>query len=609
VKLPFGLDKYLGGDDPDQVEGSAADKGERAGETAGADRGARSDAVASRASAGAGDASGETRGFPAPTGERAAPQSVGVPKKTSRWSRGSKGGSAATTTGPAESPVSEPTTQAEGDATQAFPAPEKAAEPAPAETTVEPPRTASPASDTETQAIPREDMPVPPKNTDTGASANAGAQHKPGADATDAKGDADAGVSKGAATAAGVATAGAAATGVAASSAGGDAGSDSDPKKPPFVRPAESRKASAGEPEQATSAPAESAQTVQAAQPGQAAPSPASSPVEPEAATVAPTEQISADDSGKNGASKHDASKDGAHGPHTAAAIGGGIAGGAGLGALLGSSQAGGDTTGGENGKSTASSTEHIRTAEQEGSANVNPQSTPEQATTAFPMAGADYGFVDAPEDDAAYADSVHGANHGSDYGTVGAAPAEKPRRGTADFGLFVLRIAVAALLGLHGLRIAFGLFDGPGTDGMAEVLSSAGFDSATTPLAYGLGAAALVGAVLLILGLVAPLAVTILLAFVALSALIALGAADSTTILGGSDLSGAPGGGLELHIVYAAALVALLFAGGGKWGFDAGRKWAAAPKWSGFAGIIVAAVAVGLIWYFLNGTNPIATT
>ena len=40
-----------------------------------------------------------------------------------------------------------------------------------------------------------------------------------------------------------------------------------------------------------------------------------------------------------------------------------------------------------------------------------------------------------------------------------------------------------------------------------------------------------------------------------------------------------------------AAALVALLFAGGGKWGFDAGRKWAAAPKWSGFAGIIVAAV------------------
>lgn len=228
--------------------------------------------------------------------------------------------------------------------------------------------------------------------------------------------------------------------------------------------------------------------------------------------------------------------------------------------------------------------------------------------TTAFPMAG--YNYADFDENTQAF-DNAQGFDYDGTNGqvapTVAPEPAPKPVRGTADFGLFILRVVVAALLGLHSLRIVFGLFGGPGFDGMTEVFSSAGFDQAQA-LSYGFGIAGLVAAVILLLGILTPIGATILLALVGLSAALTLASAGGTTILGGSELSGAPGGGLELHILYAAALLAILFAGGGRWGLDAGRKWAAAPKWSGFLGIIVAVAAVVVLWYLLNGSNPLST-
>lgn len=222
--------------------------------------------------------------------------------------------------------------------------------------------------------------------------------------------------------------------------------------------------------------------------------------------------------------------------------------------------------------------------------------------TTAFPTAG--YNYADFDENTQGY--DYDGAD-GQVAPVAATEPAAKPVRGTADFGLFVLRVVVAALLGLHSLRIVFGLFGGPGFDGMTEVFSSAGFDQAQA-LSYGFGIAGLVAAVILLLGIVTPIGATVLLALVGLSAALTLASTGGATILGGSDLSGAPGGGLELHILYAAALLTILFAGGGRWGLDAGRKWAAAPKWSGFLGIIVAVAAVIVVWYLLNGSNPLSS-
>ena len=222
--------------------------------------------------------------------------------------------------------------------------------------------------------------------------------------------------------------------------------------------------------------------------------------------------------------------------------------------------------------------------------------------TTAFPTAG--YNYADFDENDQRY---DYDGSDGQVAPVASREPAAKPVRGTADFGLFILRVVVAALLGLHSLRIVFGLFGGPGFDGMTDVFSSAGFDQAQA-LSYGFGIAGLVAAVILLLGILTPIGATVLLALVGLSAALTLAAAGGATILGGSDLSGAPGGGLELHILYAAALLTILFAGGGRWGLDAGRKWASAPKWSGFLGIIVAVAAVAVVWYALNGSNPLSS-
>lgn len=222
--------------------------------------------------------------------------------------------------------------------------------------------------------------------------------------------------------------------------------------------------------------------------------------------------------------------------------------------------------------------------------------------TTAFPTAG--YNYADFDENDQGY---DYDGTDGQVAPVAAREPAAKPVRGTADFGLFILRVVVAALLGLHSLRIVFGLFGGPGFDGMTDVFSSAGFDQAQA-LSYGFGIAGLVAAVILLLGILTPIGATVLLALVGLSAALTLAAAGGATILGGSDLSGAPGGGLELHILYAAALLTILFAGGGRWGLDAGRKWASAPKWSGFLGIIVAVAAVAVVWYALNGSNPLSS-
>lgn len=222
--------------------------------------------------------------------------------------------------------------------------------------------------------------------------------------------------------------------------------------------------------------------------------------------------------------------------------------------------------------------------------------------TTAFPTAG--YNYADFDDNTQAY--DYDGAD-GAVAPTETATPAPRPVRGTADLGLFILRIVVAGLLGLHSLRIVFGLFGGPGFDGMEEVFSGAGFDQAQA-LVYGFGIVELVAAVVLFVGLLTPVGATVLLALVGLSAALTLSAAGGSTILGGSDLSGAAGGGLELHILYAAALLTILFAGGGRWGLDAGRKWAAAPKWSGFLGIIIAVAAVVGIWYALNGGNPVSS-
>lgn len=307
--------------------------------------------------------------------------------------------------------------------------------------------------------------------------------------------------------------------------------------------------------------------------------------------TTSATHNESTDASGRSTAAAGAAGASGAAGAAVAAA-------GAGAGAMAAPDKPGdADSTTIDFADSAAHETDQDR---------MNPNSTEAFSTagndtTAFPAAGAGFGedYTAAPY---AYDDQL-GPQEATPAAAAEAAPA---RRGTADFGRFALRVVVGAFLLLHALRIVFGTFNGPGTDAFGLILADSGFSDSSL-LATVMGVAMLVGAVLLILGLATPLAAAVLLAVVALSALALIAAPGSFTLLGGSDLSGAPSGGLEIHVLYGVALFALLFTGGGRWGLDFSRKYATAPRFSGLIWLILAIAAVALVWYFLHGGNPLA--
>jgi len=175
-------------------------------------------------------------------------------------------------------------------------------------------------------------------------------------------------------------------------------------------------------------------------------------------------------------------------------------------------------------------------------------------------------------------------------------------RRGTIDLGLFVLRLAVGILLAMRGLQKLAGLFGGPGIDGFTQTLADSGFDQARA-LAITGGAVELVAGVMLVVGLATPVAAAGLLGIVGLGIAVRLTGADPIPVL--SDTAR----GLELSILYAAALVTLLFAGPGRWSADRKWGWSHRPRFSGIVWLVIVLVLAGVLWYFLNGTNPLTSS
>ena len=221
-------------------------------------------------------------------------------------------------------------------------------------------------------------------------------------------------------------------------------------------------------------------------------------------------------------------------------------------------------------------------------------------ATTAFPAAGrTDY---TAFAESGGYDQSAP-LPFGDTSTTIAPAPREEvSRRGTTDLGLFLLRITVGVLLAMRGLQKLFGLFDGPGIDGFTEILSASGFDQARI-LAITGGAVELVAGVMLVVGLATPAAAAALLALVGTGIAIRLTGDEAIPLLGETTR------GLETSVLYAAVLVALLFAGPGRWSADRRWRWSHRPRFSGAVWLLVAVLVAGLVWYFLNGSNPLLST
>jgi putative oxidoreductase len=174
-------------------------------------------------------------------------------------------------------------------------------------------------------------------------------------------------------------------------------------------------------------------------------------------------------------------------------------------------------------------------------------------------------------------------------------------RRGTQDLGLMLLRWAVGALLIAHGLQKAFGWFGGPGLGGFEDRLTEVGYQHADMLTYIATGAQILAG-VLLILGLFTPLAAAGALAYLVNGLLVEAMAAHDAARLRDFLTDGH-----EYKVILIAAVVAIVLAGPGRYGLDAGRGWARRPFVGSFAALLIGVGGGIALWVLLNGGNPLS--
>ncbi|MBV8928530.1 MAG: DoxX family protein [Mycobacteriaceae bacterium] len=171
-------------------------------------------------------------------------------------------------------------------------------------------------------------------------------------------------------------------------------------------------------------------------------------------------------------------------------------------------------------------------------------------------------------------------------------------KRGTQDLGLMLLRVGVGAVLIVHGLQKAFGLWGGQGLDGFRNSLGDLGYKHADV-LTYAAAGTQLATGVLLVLGLFTPMAGAVAVAYLT-NGLLATIVSQHT----GGQLF--VRGSIEYQAMLVLAVAAIILAGPGLYGFDAGRGWARRP----FLGSVLA-LLVGIgggigAWVLLNGANPL---
>lgn len=119
-----------------------------------------------------------------------------------------------------------------------------------------------------------------------------------------------------------------------------------------------------------------------------------------------------------------------------------------------------------------------------------------------------------------------------------------------ATGAILILRLGLGIMFVAHGLQMAFGLFRGPGIAGFSKMLSSLGFSPAV-PWAYLAAYTALLGGILLILGLYLKIAALFLIIFMLVAAL-------KVHLVKGFFITD---GGFEYNFIIICALLALYIA------------------------------------------------
>ncbi|MFW0792666.1 DoxX family protein [Gordonia sp. CPCC 205515] len=180
-------------------------------------------------------------------------------------------------------------------------------------------------------------------------------------------------------------------------------------------------------------------------------------------------------------------------------------------------------------------------------------------------------------------------------------------RRGTLDFGLLLLRVAVGLIALAHGTQKLFGWWNGPRLSGFEDFLANSpnpaiGFHAdAVKPLAIVGALSETLGGLMLVIGLFTPIAAS------AVLGVMLVAAAFKSTVAGGVWFfaTGQNGAGIEYELLLAVCAAAIILTGPGRISLDAPRGWARRPAWGSLACLVVGVVAAVIIWIMFNGTNP----
>ncbi|MBT0565455.1 DoxX family membrane protein [Williamsia sp. CHRR-6] len=160
-----------------------------------------------------------------------------------------------------------------------------------------------------------------------------------------------------------------------------------------------------------------------------------------------------------------------------------------------------------------------------------------------------------------------------------------------------------------HGAQKLFGWWNGPRLSGFEDFLTNPantdiGFRSdAAKPLAIVGALSESLGGLMLVLGLLTPVAGS------AVLGVMIIAATYKATLAGGvwffasdPDFQHA---GVEYELFIAAAAAAIIVAGPGRWSLDFGRGWARRPGVGSVACLVVGIAVPVAIWIVFNGTNP----
>jgi putative oxidoreductase len=168
---------------------------------------------------------------------------------------------------------------------------------------------------------------------------------------------------------------------------------------------------------------------------------------------------------------------------------------------------------------------------------------------------------------------------------------AERVAVSSHDVGALVLRVAVGAVLAVHGTQHLFGWFDGPSLDGYTRLVESLGYEPARLLAVVG-GISEVAGGLLLILGLLTP-----------------LGVAAAVGVTGNAVISFHPAqeDGFWLSfgdfpLLLGLSAVAVAFVGPGLLSLDRSRSWVRGePRWAlSGVGLGVGVAVVALVLKFV---------